>query len=315
MTPSRCCELLAAVLEHGYRRAGGPPRPFRLYVAPAYLALLVWWVAAGYIFETCIALVSLACHEVAHLLVLAGYDVGVEAFEVHPFGALIRYAAPGEGIGYVDALVAAAGPLQSFLLAAAGQYLAPLEFVAADRMQFFINVNLLLACFNLLPVWPLDGGRIVRGWLAPRIGDGDAVRRLSAGGQTLGVAMALVAAGASIALRRPLWVPAVAGLFLWRAAARDRRAGQSTILRALNKGRRSLRSGVGAVAQLVAAEDARLRDILRRLRQDRYHLILVIDADGTPVGQLTEDQLAAALLDLGLEATAGDALRLLGRTF
>ncbi len=288
--------------------------PFRLYVAPAYIALLVWWVATGYLYEACIALVSLALHEVAHLLVLAGFEVGVRAFEVHPFGALIRYEGPAEGLGYIDALVAAAGPLQSFLLAAIGQYIAPLEFVAAGRMEFFIQVNLLLACFNLLPVWPLDGGRIVRGWLAPRVGDGQAVRRLAVGGQVLGIGLALTAVGGSIASGKPLWVPAMAGIFLWRAARRDRYAGQATILRTVNKGRRALRGGIGPAAQLIAKEDARLGQILRRLRQDRYHLVLVIDGNGDRAGDLTEDQLASAVLALGLEATAGQALQFGRRT-
>lgn len=309
MTLSPCCEPLVAVRDWAVGGRGETWRPFRLYVAPAYLALLVWWIAAGYLYETCIALVSLACHELAHLFVLAGYDVGIRGFEVHPFGALIRYEGPAEGLGYIDALVAAAGPLQSFLLAAVGQYLAPLEFVAMDRMQFFIQVNLLLACFNLLPVWPLDGGRIVRGWLAPRVGDGEAVRRLSAWGQTLGLVMAAVSIAASVALHKPLWVPAMAGAFLWRAARRDRRTGQATLLRTVNKGRRVLRGGVGAATQLVAREDATLRDILRRLRQDRYHLVLVIASDGSLAGDLTEDQLACAVLELGLEATARQALR------
>ncbi len=59
----------------------------------------------------------------------------------------------------------------------------------------------------------------------------------------------------------------------------------------------------------MARDDTRLGDILRRLRPDRYHLIVVIDAGGRKAGELTEDEFSAALLEMGLQATAGDAIR------
>lgn len=284
------------------------PGPYRVHISPLYLGLLAVWVAGGYLGEAVLTLVSLACHECAHLFVLAGFDLPIEAVELHPFGAVIVYAGPAEGLAAADGLAAAAGPLQSFLLAAVATYLPPLEWLAPGRLELFIEVNLLLACFNLLPVWPLDGGRIVRAWLAPRLGDAAAVRALARGGRLAGLAASAAGLAASWRLGRPVWVPVLVGLFLWRAAGRDTGAGRESVIRTMTKARRALPHGIGLATLLVARPEATMRQLLRRLRGDRYHLITVIDAEGKCLGTLTEDDLARAVVSLGIEGTAGEAL-------
>jgi Zn-dependent protease len=70
-------------------------------------------------------------------------------------------------------LVAAAGPLMNFFLAwlgVMGLYLLPFLTDAAAQalwqfLQYFVLVNMVLGAFNLLPIPPLDGGRIVVGLL------------------------------------------------------------------------------------------------------------------------------------------------------
>ena len=80
-----------------------------------------------------------------------------------------RFRDPRRGM----ALVAAAGPAMNFLLAWLGALsfhafgLVPERFADpfSDMMQLFILANLVLGLFNLLPVPPLDGGRIMVGIL------------------------------------------------------------------------------------------------------------------------------------------------------
>ena len=84
-----------------------------------------------------------------------------------------RFADPRRGM----MLVAAAGPAMNFFLAWVGALLmhaTPLlpgfgEDIADTMLQFFILANLVLGLFNLLPIPPLDGGRIVVGLLPERL--------------------------------------------------------------------------------------------------------------------------------------------------
>src|SRR5206468_3336143 len=72
--------------------------------------------------------------------------------------------------------VAAAGPLTSFGLSLLFFLVSktPLPaFVSGGRevVQYLAVLNLVLGLFNLLPGFPLDGGRILRAWLWARSGD------------------------------------------------------------------------------------------------------------------------------------------------
>jgi Zn-dependent protease len=62
------------------------------------------------------------------------------------------------------AIVAAAGPLANFALALLGGYLLSIS-QATVFLTYFIIINLTLGLFNLLPVPPMDGGRIAVGVL------------------------------------------------------------------------------------------------------------------------------------------------------
>src|SRR5208282_734429 len=84
-----------------------------------------------------------------------------------------RFRHPRQGM----MVVAAAGPAMNFFLAWLAAVLAyGLDYlpggvveVAAQFIEYFILVNLVLGLFNLLPIPPLDGGRIVVGLLPLRL--------------------------------------------------------------------------------------------------------------------------------------------------
>ncbi len=88
------------------------------------------------------------------------------------------------------ALVALAGPAVNFLLALAGGYAlraAMASPVAADALIYFIDINLLLGLFNLIPLPPMDGGRIAVGLLPLPLAS------LLARAERLGIALVLLA--------------------------------------------------------------------------------------------------------------------------
>jgi Zn-dependent protease len=71
--------------------------------------------------------------------------------------------------------VAIAGPAVSFLLALLGWFGSGLLFRLglvrpAAILYVLASINLMLVLFNLLPSFPMDGGRIFRAWLTPRLG-------------------------------------------------------------------------------------------------------------------------------------------------
>lgn len=112
------------------------------------------------------------CHELGHLLAARLLKLPVYALTLSAIGAELDISRNCSYGG--ELLLAAGGPLVNLLLTAICCRMP------GETVHLFAGVNLLLACFNLLPVLPLDGGAVLEllsarllppraGWLLPQI--------------------------------------------------------------------------------------------------------------------------------------------------
>ena len=105
--------------------------------------------------------VTLLIHELAHALAAKRLGLKVIDITIWPLGGMARM----EGLsGHPthEALVAAAGPVANLVLAAV------CAFIPGDVAHLTAMINLILGLGNLVPAFPLDGGRLLRAWLARR---------------------------------------------------------------------------------------------------------------------------------------------------
>lgn len=139
---------------------------------------------------------SLLVHEIAHSLVARAKGVEVEGITLFVFGGVSRMRNEA-GSARDEFLIAGVGPLTSLVLAAGfwGAHLVsqatggPASVTAVARYLGYLNF--LLAAFNLLPGFPLDGGRLFRALAWWWRGDlEEATRWATTGGQALGLLIA-----------------------------------------------------------------------------------------------------------------------------
>ena len=97
-------------------------------------------------------------HELGHSLVALAFGVRVVDITLWPLGGLARMSQIPESFR-IEALIAVAGPSVNFLLAGLGFLLGLPEH------GLFVFGNLVMGLLNLLPAFPLDGGRILRAFL------------------------------------------------------------------------------------------------------------------------------------------------------
>jgi len=137
-------------------------------VAPGQPALAYWVAgAAGAIaFYAC-----LLAHELAHALVARRNGVKVAGITLWLFGGVSRLDGEPTSAG-AEALIAGVGPLTSLGVAVIAFALSqlPVPALAGDLFGWLAFVNLALALFNLVPAFPLDGGRLLSAWFWWRSG-------------------------------------------------------------------------------------------------------------------------------------------------
>jgi Zn-dependent protease/CBS domain-containing protein len=167
---------------------------------------------------------SVLVHELAHALVAQARGIRVQDITLFLFGGATRAKVDSRGPGD-EFLIALVGPLTSGLLAGlfvivAGLGSDLLSRPLAGTLGYLAWTNLLLAAFNLVPGFPLDGGRLLRSAIWKTTGSlGRATQIASVSGQ--GVGWLLVAAGVAWLLAGDLaggiWF-AFIGWFLVQAA-------------------------------------------------------------------------------------------------
>lgn len=172
--------------------------------------------------------VSIILHELAHCLVARAAGLPVQSITLFILGGVSQIGKEAQRPG-IEFLVSVAGPLASVVISASLAVVhmasrASLESLSAIA-EWLAEINLVLALFNLIPAFPLDGGRILRSALWGFLGDfSKATRMASAVGRTTSVLFFLggllfVVMGQ---FTYGLWTGLI-GWFLWVASRQNQR--------------------------------------------------------------------------------------------
>lgn len=288
-----------------------------------FLLLLAWAALVSYrasgtaagaargVLFTLALFVSVVLHELAHALTARRYGVPTRDITLLPIGGVARLAyIPKEP--RQELRVALAGPTVTLgvivVLYAAlrllGLPILPASDVLASRggvLSQLMWVNISLFLFNLLPAFPMDGGRVLRATLALRL---DYVRATELAA-SVGKAFALLFGIVGL-FYNPFLV--VIALFVWLGAAGE----------AAEVQRRSSLEGV-------PVERVMIRDVRTLTSRDTLAVALdhvlagfqqdfpVVD-NGRVVGVLTRARLLEALARRGRDAPVGESMETTFRT-
>jgi Zn-dependent protease len=165
---------------------------------------------------------SVLAHELGHAFVALRERIPVRGISLFIFGGVAQIDKEPESAG-AEFRIAAAGPLVSFILA--GLFFALSQLPVPELITFpaswLARINLILAVFNLIPGFPLDGGRIFRAIVWKVSGDAYRATRIAAfGGQAIAAGFIGLGIwlGFTSGLANGLWM-AFIGWFLLSAAS------------------------------------------------------------------------------------------------
>lgn len=141
--------------------------PVRFTLQSFFLVFIVGFFGASYLSSwadififTILGLVCLLLHERAHVAMGAKYDIKCQGIDVMFLGAGAQLENTGKNPRQAF-WIAFIGPLSSFMLGLLTFGLAIVSQGALRNIFILLaSLNLLLAIFNLLPLYPLDGGRV-----------------------------------------------------------------------------------------------------------------------------------------------------------
>lgn len=239
-------------------------------------------------------------HELGHLAMAMRFGWTIREVKLLPFGGVLEVEEAGTVPAREEALVAIAGPLQNVFLAAAAFAAGWAGWVDDSWADGFAATNATIALFNLLPILPLDGGKLVQCWMSLRIPYhrtllwSTRISLLFSAATVAGSVYPLLAGG------RPDYNLLIVGSFLCASNWTYRRNVPFVFLRFLvHRARRSEgRIGGGTLAQpIVVSEHRPPSAVVKLLMKERYHLVYVMKQGKinrvVPEGQLIDGFLSS----------------------
>lgn len=247
-----------------------------------------------------------ALHELGHAMAARRYGISTPDITLLPIGGLARLSRvpekPSEEI-----VIAVAGPAVNVVIAVIlvvvfGARFEPVSISEIENPTYgFLTrlavVNIFLVLFNLIPAFPMDGGRVLRAVLAYRLGRRKATELAARIGQALAFAFGFLGLiGGNVIL-------VFIAIFVYLAAAAE--AGQVGLMEAARGVpiRRAMVTAFEALSPQSTVDDA--ASALIRTTQREFP---IVDGAGRLRGFLTRDAMIAALQTSGPQTPVIDAM-------
>ncbi|CAM4438204.1 M50 family metallopeptidase [Paenibacillus phoenicis] len=270
---------------------------------PFFVIIMLMSVLTGHFLELLALFTIVFVHEMGHVFAARMYDIKVLSVQMLPFGGVAVMEDAGDLTAGREMVIALAGPLQNLLLIGASLLLHAVGIWDGPFLSYFIQSNLLIALFNLLPILPLDGGKISQALCSlvmPYYATLLWSYRISLLSSALLVAysflpLLLGLGGMQLNLL-------LIGLFLLYSNLTDYRNIPYRFIRFLVNRDRSFSRHLlsGTLAQPIVAEKTKPLDhILRLFKREKYHFIYVMNQQGNIVAVVPEQRVISSFLQGG----------------
>jgi len=283
-------------------------REIEIHIHPTLFALLAMYAALGLVAQALLVFTLVISHELAHLLTARAYGFRVVALEIFPLGGVAHCNDTFEGRRVEESLMALAGPAWNILLLFCGQVLRWQGLWNGPLADDFVRLNFWLAAFNLVPVLPLDGGRVVRACAAGSFGFVRSTKTLARAGQLFGLGLVcggLVTTRLSNLAEGSVFL-VILGAFLWWAGGKEVATARLTFLRQLARKKEELvRKGLMPGKVVTVRADTPLIRIVEELTPDRYALVVLTGEKFGVAKTFTETEIVEGMLRDGIRLPVG----------
>jgi Zn-dependent protease len=282
--------LLLAFIGLGDYQAGGAPAAF------------------GSVLFVCLVFLCVLLHEFGHAMAARRYGIHTPDITLLPIGGVARLERMPEN-PVQELVVAIAGPLVNVVIAGV-LFLIPgshgnlfnfggIEHPATGLLDMLLRVNVWLVAFNLLPAFPMDGGRVLRAFLAMRLPYAQATQIAA----TVGQVMAFGLGFWGLTHQGSIMLVLIA-VFVFFGAQSEAAHAQ------LKSAFAGLRVHTGMITQFRALPlDADLNAAVEALLHTSQHDFPVVGPAGEVRGLLTRDDLLIALRKSGPGTPVREVMR------
>lgn len=215
-------------------------------------------------------------HELGHVTAATSYHWRIQSIELLPFGGVARTDEWGTVPAREEIVVALAGPFHNIIMILFGYFFFKMGWWSAEWTNYFVQGNAFLAGFNLLPIYPLDGGRVLQALLCYLMPFRQAVRiSIGIGMIGAGVLLWISVLGSELHLNL-----AAVALFLLYSNGISLKHRKYQYMRFLIHRKENHVPDGARIIRLTVRPEEPLSVVLKRLRKEAYHVLEVQEPGG-----------------------------------
>ncbi|MBU5593593.1 stage IV sporulation protein FB [Amphibacillus sp. MSJ-3] len=132
-----------------------------IYLHPSIWFIFILSIMTGMFFEITIIFLIVSWHEFGHYLMAKHFKWDIRRITLWIFGGVMETEEHLNKPMKEQLFVTVSGPLQHLFIFIILLLIQTFDSVDPDLINFAFRYNSLILCFNLIPVWPLDGGKLL----------------------------------------------------------------------------------------------------------------------------------------------------------
>ena len=133
----------------------------KIHIHPLLWVVVAVAILTAHFIELSLLLLIIFIHEMGHAAAASFFSWRIKRISLLPFGGVAEMDEHGNRSLYEETVVVLAGPLQHVWMGALAYGLYAMGIVPEYWYARFFDFNMMVLLFNLLPVWPLDGGKLI----------------------------------------------------------------------------------------------------------------------------------------------------------
>lgn len=251
------------------------------------IIMTIVFALCGQLLEVSIVLMSVILHELCHVVTARMLGYRVTSIELLPFGGVAKIEEP-DRCGLQAFAVVAAGPIGSALCGLGGYVLAG-DYGDYAAMRIWTEVNTMLALWNLVPAYPLDGGRIMQMVWQSCLNPRESLRRTVRISRMIATVLIFYSGYRGIVYGEILVSVLFMAVMIWRMAGRESvRCGLVPFVAMASKRRRLAKVGHLKTEWYTVRSERSIATVIALFRTEVYTMIRVTDRDGNCCAMLSE---------------------------
>jgi stage IV sporulation protein FB len=225
-----------------------------------------------------------------HAVAASFFSWRIKRISFLPFGGVAEMDEHGNRPLREEAIVTLAGPIQHLWLMPVGFFFAEMQWIPMDVFTLFIHYNLMVLIFNLLPIWPLDGGKLVFLFLSTTKSFPKAHRQtlyVSIGSLFLFIAAVLLISPINL----NVWIVII---FIMISLYTEWKQHPFVFMRFLLERYYGKKDTFRTLKSIDVVDDELIVDVLNEFQRGKKHLIVVYSDEGKEKATLDENELLHA---------------------